>query len=1005
MRIFYTVLIQLIFAVTTFSQSTTYWQQRVDTKIEVELNDTIHSLDGFVTISYQNNSPQTLTYILMHLWPNAYRDLTTPLAKQLLETGRTDFYYSKPNQRGFIDHLNFKANAEACEWDYEPTTMEIVKINLNSPLKSGEIVTISTPFRVKLPETFSRMGHIGQSYQISQWFPKPAVYDKTGWHAMPYLDQGEFYSEFGSYDVSITLPQNYVVGATGDLQTESEIAWLDSIAEATKKLTAFSRDLKFPVSSSTTKTIRFTQNNIHDFAWFADKRYNVLKGEVELPYSKNKVTTWSLFTNNEAELWSKSPDYLHDAIYYYSLWLGDYKYKQVTAVDGTISAGGGMEYPNITIIGEEGTAFSLDDVITHEVGHNWFYGMLGSNEREHAWMDEGINSFYEERYIRTKYPQQKILQRIPNGIARTFDLAQYKHKYLMDLGYQYSARENFDQALEQASPKFTNFNYGAMVYGKSMLLFEYLEAYLGTDKFDSIMKKYFTEWHFKHPQPEDIRGVFETETKKDLRWFFDDLIKTDKKIDYSISKVKLNHKDNRHTISIKNKGEVASPVLVSLLKKDSIVGSVWINMDGISNGKALTQEFLSASEFDKIQIDPQLKIPEINRRNNTYIVNKAAHFFEKLRFQFLGSIENQNRTVVNFAPYVAWNNYDKTQVGIALYSPFLPARKFNYMVVPTIGTGSKQFIGIAKFSYNFYPDKLQRFTLGINGKRFSYLLFPNSLQFNKIEPYINVEFKKKDARSPYTNTLNMRSVIVWLDWINFDNKRAVQRYYVNEFRYKLVRNSTLHPFNVSVTLQQGNDFAGLFAEGNFQLSYKRKNEGFFIRVYAGGFPVYFKPSSDIAAPLPRVYLSTVTNNNFAYWLQQDYMLDEHFIDRNGRDKYLGRQVANTGGAFRSITSFGATNKFLSAVNLTSTTHRFFPIQPFVNAAFILNELNKPEVAAELGLSAVILRNMIEIHLPLLTTNNIKENQKVLGITKWYQRFTFTLKLQLSKPGDIIRRFL
>jgi hypothetical protein len=982
-----------------------YWQQKTDYDIEVTLNDSTHELSGFITIKYTNHSPDELKFIYLHLWPNAYKDQSTPLAKQLLENGETKFWYSKPWQKGYIDKLDFKLNAENCQWTFEPNTEEICKVILNKPLKTGETVSISTPFHVKLPETFSRLGHIGQSYQITQWYPKPAVYDKTGWHTMPYLNQGEFYAEYGTYDVAITLPKNYVVGSTGDLQDTSEINWLDRKAEATKAINDFSEDMKFPVSSSETKTLHYHQENIHDFAWFADKRFYVLKGEVQLPVSKRTVTTWALFTPKNAELWKKAPEYLHDATYYYSLWVGEYPYNHVTAVDGTISAGGGMEYPNVTIIGDVSSDFELDNVITHEVGHNWFYGILGSNERDHAWMDEGINSYYEYRYVQTKYPQRGMLGKFPKGLAKLFDIAHYKHKYLMDVGYQMMARENYDQPIDIPSKDFTSINYGLMVYGKSMLAFSYLEAYLGTEVFDKAMKKYFELWKFKHPQPEDVRKMFEEETGKNLNWFFNDLIKTDKKIDYKVGCRKFadgGKNTSQVTFTLKNKGNIVSPVSVSVLNKDSVISTIWL--DGFEKEKEVT---VNTESGDRVQIDPLLQIPEINRKNNTYKLNKVAHRFERLRFQFLTSLENQNRTQICWAPYFGWNNYDKFQLGLAFYNPILPKQKFTYMLAPAIGTGSVQFIGSGRLAYNFYPEKgVQQFTVGVYGKRFSYLLTPQNLMFNKLQPYIHIDFKKKEARSVNSHSLHMRSVIVWLDWIRYDNnQKETQRYFVNEVKYRYERNTTLHPLNFTATFQQGNNFMGLWAEANFRISYKLKNEGLFVRVFAGGFPVYFKDASDINAPLPRLYLSTVSNNTFAYWLQKDYMFDENFLDRNGRDKYLGRQVALTGGAFRSITTFGATSKFMAVANFSTTTHRFIPIYPFVSTGVVINDLKKAEFAAEMGLSLAIIRNMIEIHLPLVTTKNISENQKVMGLNKWYQKFTFTLKLQMQKPLEMLRRFI
>ena len=295
--------------------------------------------------------------------------------------------YSSEEDRGYIDSLTFKVNGEFVEHVVYDQKIDIVKLKLPSSLLPGASINVSTPFRVKLPSgRISRLGHIGQSYQITQWYPKPAVYDKNGWNPMPYLNQGEFYSEFGSFDVSITLPANYVVGSTGDLQNASEIKFMNELAEKTEagieSLVNNSKnegESPFPKSDSKFKTIRFKQEQVHDFAWFADKRYSVLKGEIELPKTRKVVDTWALFVPQNARQWQHSVEYLNDATYYYSLWNGNYPYSHVTAVDGTISAGGGMEYPNVTVIGNSSTKEELEIVIVHEVGHNWFYGILGSN--------------------------------------------------------------------------------------------------------------------------------------------------------------------------------------------------------------------------------------------------------------------------------------------------------------------------------------------------------------------------------------------------------------------------------------------------------------------------------------------------------------------------------------------------------------------------------------------------------------------------------------------------
>ncbi|MCK7473948.1 MAG: hypothetical protein MZV49_11405 [Rhodopseudomonas palustris] len=190
-------------------------------------------------IEYINNSPNELEYIYFHLWPNAYKNGETALAKQ---KGKFNNWHEYESMIGYIDSLDFKINGQSAKWEIDSKHIDIRKLILNNPLKPGEKIKITTPFYVKIPYcTISRLGHGGQSYQITQWYPKPAVYDKYGWHQFPYLNMGEFYSEFGSFDVSITLPQNYVVGATGDLQNPEELIWLDELAKRTAEIKDFDK--------------------------------------------------------------------------------------------------------------------------------------------------------------------------------------------------------------------------------------------------------------------------------------------------------------------------------------------------------------------------------------------------------------------------------------------------------------------------------------------------------------------------------------------------------------------------------------------------------------------------------------------------------------------------------------------------------------------------------------------------------------------------------------------
>lgn len=486
---------------TAFSQ---YWQQEVNYTIDVSLNDKDHTLTGFEKIEYINNSPDTLKFIWFHVWPNAYKNDKTAFSDQLLENGDTKFYFSDKEQKGYINRLDFRVNNITTETQDHPQHIDIIKLILPSPLPPNQKILITTPFHEKLPYNFSRGGHDGQSYQVTQWYPKPAVYDSKGWHPMPYLDQGEFYSEFGSFDVSITVPENYVVAATGELQNAEEKEFLKTRSSYTwepikRKVKTKSGPIKtvidlFPSSSANIKILRFKQNNVHDFAWFADKRFIVNQDTCRLA-SGRVIDVFTYYTPTQKFTWVNSIRLAKDAIHHYSSLIGEYPYNIVSVVQGPESFGGGMEYPTITVISPSKNEKSLDNTIAHEIGHNWFYGILASNERAHPWMDEGINTFYDDKYYIKKY-----------GPLHQSERSEFETK----------AATKTDQPINTTSEKFSERNYNLVAYYKTSEWMRYLESQVGTEAFNKAMQEYYRRWQFKHPQPEDFKKVIEESSGKDV---------------------------------------------------------------------------------------------------------------------------------------------------------------------------------------------------------------------------------------------------------------------------------------------------------------------------------------------------------------------------------------------------------------------------------------------------------------------------------------------------------
>ena len=1003
-------LVFLLFPFAGIAQS--YFQQEVNTTITVKLDDVKNELTGDESIEYINRSPNELSFIYMHLWPNAYKDQTTTLAKEFLKNQEKEFYFSKAEERGYIDQLDFQVDGQPAKYELLKDSIDICKLYLNKLLKSGEKITITTPFHVKIPSgEFSRLGHIGQSYQITQWYPKPAVYDRNGWNYMPYLTQGEFYSEFGTFDVSITLPKNYVLGATGDMVAgEKELEWLNQKVKETEAITTFNaKDLTFPVSASETKTLRFKQSNVHDFAWFCDKRYHVLKGEVETPHTKRKVTTWAMFTNAEGNLWKKSIGYINDAVYHYSLLNGDYPYDHCTAVDGTISAGGGMEYPNITVIGRSGNAFLLDLVITHEVGHNWFYGMLGTNERAHPWMDEGINSFNELRYILKKYPERKLIGNMADSpVGKIFDLSRYKHKTQYELSYLFPATKNMDQPIEAPAYDYTGINYSGIVYSKTAIVFEYLLASIGEKEMDKAMQRYFDEWHFKHPYPSDLRKVLEQSSGKDLSWFFDDMINSTKKLDYKI--VSSDKKtDGSWDIEIKNTGDIKGPLFIQGIKDKKVVGQM--NYDGFEGKKALS---FPAQDVDCFKIDYMENMPEINRNNNTIRTTGIFKKVEPLKLQLIGSLDHPDKTQLYFTPVAGWNNYNKWMFGFAFYNNVTPQKKFEFELMPLLSYSTKDFAGYGRATVNTFPNSslVQRISFGVTTTRYSYINHPTDLNFNKVAPELTFEFKKGYARSPYKQTLRYRNINIFKDYYkgNYEVDPPVYSrdpiyFNFNDLTYQITKKSAITPYNIAVNLQGGGE--RVFGEktviekmikasltANYSYNFSKKNSGVDVRFFAGTFI----ETSDNGANPYRFRLSGQRG-------YQDYLFDNIFLGRSETSGILANQFTETDGGFKFYSEIGQTSKWIAALNIKSSIGNLkLPLKVYADIGTTAEDgLNNEKLLYNAGLCISLMKNVFEIYLPILISKDLMDYKEEKNL-EYIETVRFTLNLNLLNPFDIVRSF-
>ena len=942
-----------------------YFQQDVKYKIDATLDDVNHVLHADLRLLYTNNSPDTLTEIYFHLWPRAFSDKGTAFAKQQLRAGKTRFHFAEEGL-GTLDSLSFTVGGTPADFAYDEVHTDIALLQLPSHLPPGQTITIETPFRVRIPDSWSRLGHVETSYQMTQWYPKPAVYDRDGWHAMPYLDQGEFYSEFGNFDVTLTLPENYVVGATGSLQTESERAWLLEKATVDQQSHLTSPDIPrrdFPASSSQMKTIRYVANKVHDFAWFADKRFYVLYDEMQVP-GGDWIDVWSMFTDTERPLWTRSLEYLKASVAFYSEKVGPYPYPQVTAVQSALSAGGGMEYPMITVIGYSGSAESLDEVLAHEVGHNWFYGILGSNERTQPWMDEGLNSYYEKRYMAERYPDRKGAFSVPVVGTLNEDA----------LGYLLAARQGKDQPPALDAEHMTYWNYWISAYSKpAMALFE-LQQIVGVEAIDRGMQAYYDTWRFRHPGPRDFFRIMD-EATPDVPlnpWFPQTMLTTAtsdwKKVD-------------------RDKG--------------------WNH-----RGDRLPPQPETIGETSPLDLYPQ----------NNYGGRKTT-----LKFGIRQ--EKAGEKNLFWLPWAGYNVHDGLYAGGVLHNRTLEPRRFEWVLAPAFAFGSGEGVGYAGARYRaarplpgtqqlLITADVRRFSdftrlgvdsLGIEDNRYAYLRTSLGAELHlDHDPITEVE-----------SYFTLQHLYVGRERETFDGSPIPTGTTTNgnnflRLGYVRSRGSVLRPGNLSVFLEykdrndarpEAFETSHLKLEATYAggIQYDR---GFFLRyrLFGGYFLDHGLRESGFR---PVTTFSLVDNAT------TDYRYDDLYLGREtaGSQTWPGQQLERRQGGFRlpvpANTPFGYSNDYLGAANLDvdlPVELSAFRLSAFIDAGyygFRPTSLSAPtgEFSWVAGAGLTFFDGQAGLYVPLLADPDTKLQAEQLGSI--WQRLSFRLNLTKLAPWKLL----
>lgn len=579
--------------------------------MDVRLDVNTHRLNGSQKLVYYNNSKDTLTKVYYHLFFNAFQpgSMMDVRSRNIADPDRRvgdRISKLKPDEIGYQKILSMKQDGKDITHHTEGTILEV---DLAKPILPNSKTTFELRFEAQVPVQIRRSGRDnreGIAYSMTQWFPKIAEYDHLGWHAYQYVAR-EFHAPFGDYDVKITLDPKYIVAGTGKLQNPEKIGY--GYEKPGTQVNRPQGDL----------TWHFKAKDVIDFAWAADPDY--IHDRVQVP---DGPELHFFYQEKPAENWKKMQPFAVKFFEFMNKTFGKYPYDTYSIIQG---GDGGMEYPMCTLILGEGSLSGLIGVMAHEAAHSWYQAVLASNEALYPWIDEGFTDFASQEY--------------ESFIANEKPTHQGSYQAYFNL-----VKSGLQEPISQPSDHYnTNRAYSTAAYAMGTVFLHQLKYIVGEEVFYKGMRRYYNTWKLKHPEPNDFIRVMEKVSGMQLHWYMNYWVNTTKKIDYGVQSVV--GKDDKTLITLQRLGDFPMPIDVVVTLRDGSRHMYYIPLNEMLGSKGIEDQSMErtdlvawpwvnpqytlsadypASEIASIEIDPSMRMADIDRKNNVMDIKEVKAY-------------------------------------------------------------------------------------------------------------------------------------------------------------------------------------------------------------------------------------------------------------------------------------------------------------------------------------------------------------------------------------------
>jgi len=906
-------------------------------EMRVSLNKELNSLYVQQNITYRNYSKDTLNQLYFHDWNNAFSKKNTNLGKRLLENYQKKFFFAKENERGHTKIQNLLIDNQNVTWKRPEGNADIIQVALLQKLAPNDSLVINIRYALKIPDAkFTSYGVNDENYNLRYWHIVPVVYDNK-WQLMHHLNMDDLHQNPTDYSVSLHIPEEYFVSSNLNIFKESKKEYkLTGVAlqDFQLHLSKINEYDHFKINEALVST------NLNDIEISKEIKKDILNRQVN--FLKDKLGKYphdKIFINKTS--YDKNPLY------------------------------GINQLPGF--LRPFSDTFTWDLRMLKTLTQEYINSSLHTQDRSNTWYRNAIHSYMMMQYVNQFYPEVKLIGNISDlwGI-NSYHISELDFNSRHTIVYQHIASKNHDQALTTASDSLTNFNRLIFQKHKGALAIQYLDSYLG----DSIVARAILK-HFKantlNKSGKNFKQYITKQTTKDVNWFFENLIQTDKEIDFSLKKVSSTIDSTQ--LIIKNKRNITVPIpIYGISKEGDIKTKQW--MTGIKVSKILT---LASDSIKYWTLNYKNKVPEINLRNNK--ANKKWTLFKKpLRIRWLNDVDDPSKYQIFIEPKTDFNLYDGVLLATSIKNKNTLHKNFTYSITPAYSFRGKSLAGSAKAIYHKYLEHktINSFRLGIGGGFFHY---QPDLAYKKLTPFAQIFFKRKNLRSVKNSSLSMGFTLVDKE-IDVDDNASSQynKYKVFRLSYNYQNPEIIDNFSHSTNLEIGEKYTKLYADIRYR-KLTNYNQQFGVRLFAGTF-----------------IDNNTTSDFFSYGVNRpnDYLFRYGYFGRTETDGLFSQQIIINDGGFKSQMPVGYANQWMTSLNTSIGIWRWFEI--YNDVGLIKNKNQKVFFAHDKGVRLNFVNDIFEIYLPVHSNNGWEVAQP-----HYEKRIRFVFKAHFSSIYNFVKR--